>query len=208
MTMLYFSGLIEPSYVVSTLNDSVICPHSSIRPTEDGDKKNKPTDGGSEPKHDSNITLVGDRNNITGMNHSTGTDSPSDDTTDFNTSTIPGVVNCTNDGDSPFVCNHHSYIVIVLHNYPVLYGFLALMGVVLVTLSVFLFCVCCSRRSVGCPLGGHRKRPLGRYKPCGQFYKGGSDGITMGIAIPELGVPKTVPSEREKLLIESDEDDL
>lgn len=30
----------------------------------------------------------------------------------------------------------------------------------------------------------------------------------IGIAIPEVGLPKAMPSEREKLLLESDEDEL
>ncbi len=87
------------------------------------------------------------------------------------------------------------------------------MALIILTLAIFLFCVCSSRNPLCCLSCGSKKRPLGRYKPCGQFYKGnhlgGHNGdTTFGIVIPELGVPKTVPSEREKLLLESDDDDL
>ena len=146
------------------------------------------------------------------------TDEPQLNNTETTTTTITNTSdndvvhnnsNCNTSSDDQFVCHHHNYIIITLHNYPILYGAIALMAVTILTLTVFLLCLCSSRNPLCCLFRGRsKKRPLGRYKPCGQFYKGNSAGSIVGIAIPELGVPKTVPSEREKLLLESDEDDL
>lgn len=54
-----------------------------------------------------------------------------------------------------------------------------------------------------------RQRSSGRYKSVSKYFPlatGGSKGE--GVAIPEMGIPKDGFSEREKLLNESDEDEL
>ena len=51
-----------------------------------------------------------------------------------------------------------------------------------------------------------RKVTPGRYKPMNNFFP--KAGGVMAIAIPEMGLPKAMPSEREKLIVESDEDEL
>ena len=165
---------------MSTSNDSVICSDTVIE-----NDNNEPSDHPIKSNTDSTVPISSaDNHQITNTN-------------------TPHALNCTETDDN-FVCIHHNYITVVLHHYPLLYVVIVLMGVVMCTLTLFVFLLCCGKRQ--CCFT--RKKPLGRYKPCGQFYRSKGNQYTVGIAIPELGVPKVFSSEREKLLNESDEDDL
>ena len=69
-----------------------------------------------------------------------------------------------------------------------------------------------------CTSGGRgRKRSRAKYKSVSKFFPfsygqqsedGTSGGGEVGVAIPEYGLPKTGQAEREKLLNESDEDEI
>lgn len=71
-------------------------------------------------------------------------------------------------------------------------------------MTLFFTWLYCWRKS--CLLKKRRGGNNGKYKPVNQFFPCKNNVI--GIAIPEMGLPKTLPSEREKLIIESDEDEL
>lgn len=194
---LAFTGLMESSYIISTPNDSVICP-----------TENKNQQGQTELDDATNDIPPGTNGSFHG-NGTVTTPTETTPTTHTNESSPQWVsTNCSSINDDSFLCDKHSYIVVVLHNYPVLYGLIILLGMVALTLGLFLFCMYFSKRTSFGLCSFRSKKQIGRYKPCGQFYIGGKDGIATGIAIPELGLPKTVSSEREKLLIESDEDEL
>lgn len=179
--------MIEASYIVSTRNDSVICPDFANE-----NQQEELDDMPSDSSHGNDTASTTPFLSTPTLNYTAG----------FN----DGASNCSR-GDDTFQCTTHN-IVVILHHYPVLYGLVVIMGVVILTLVFFLFCLCLRKHGL---LGNRSKKHVnGRYKPCGQFYigGGGKEGVSNGIVIPELGLPKTIPSEREKLLIESDEDDL
>ena len=102
--------------------------------------------------------------------------------------------NCSNeDGD----CTHHITVVIFIQQHPLFLGLIILTSIL----------VCCILVSIYCwKRHPKKKQKLGKYKPVSHFFNGRQKVV--GIAIPELGVPKAMPSEREKLLLESDEDEL
>lgn len=90
-----------------------------------------------------------------------------------------------------------------MHDHPVLTGICIAVALVTTTAIVLCFWVCCSRQC-----SERRKKGSGKYKTVSKFFPNGGGEVGVGIAIPELGVPKAMPSEREKLLVESDEDEL
>ena len=100
--------------------------------------------------------------------------------------------------DDSFIASHLFLLLLILLLLAVV------LGVVMVT--AWIFCCregrCCRRRS----------RDRGKYKPVGKFFVplfgGGPDGNIVSIGIPEMGVPNAMPSEREILLVESDEDEV
>ena len=183
---------------MSFLNDSVICPVAS---SSEEDSNAHTTDSAIVDHMNTVITTeVVDVTQHSTAGHTVWTvvasNSPQNILNDKNCS---GLVHC-----SP----HQNHVVVVLHTYPVLTGLIVLTVLVVFTLSLFLFWIYCFRRESSSCAPTSRKKRLGRYKQCGQLYKVNSGEGIVGIAIPELGVPKTVSSEREKLLLDSDEDDL
>lgn len=108
----------------------------------------------------------------------------------------------TNPSSNTSSCTHiHYNINIHGHSVP-LAALLGVFMVVSIGLCCLVLCVLCSSRSV------HKKRfgPSRRYKSMNYFY---NPDRPVPISIPEVGLPKTMPSEREKLLLQdSDEDEL
>lgn len=95
-------------------------------------------------------------------------------------------------------------MIILIHEHPILTGITV--AAVLVAMTALGLCLwtLCSRQC-----GSRRRRGSGRYKNVSNFFPKGGGESGMHIAIPELGVPKAMSSEREKLLVvESDEDEL
>ena len=98
-----------------------------------------------------------------------------------------------------FIANHVVLLLLMLLLSVVVLG--------LTLVTVWVFCCregrCCRHRS---------SQGRGKYKAVGKFFipllGGGSDGKVVSIAIPEIGVPNAMPSEREKLLVESDEEEV
>ena len=134
------------------------------------------------------------------------------DTQSNNTTNIHNTLNnnCSRQSNDSFdsrTCevDKSSLVVILVHHHPAAIAIFAIAMILLLGLMcIFLWTFYFRKETATC--NRTKKRPLGRYKPCGHFYRG-SDKL-VGIAIPEFGVPKTVPSEREKLLLDSDEDQL
>ena len=100
--------------------------------------------------------------------------------------------------EDSFIASHLFLLLLILLLSAVVVG--------LVLVTTWIFCCregrCCRRRS---------NRDRGKYKPVGKFFVplfGGPDGKIVSIAIPEMGVPNAMPSEREILLVESDEDEV
>ena len=99
-------------------------------------------------------------------------------------------------------CDNDITITVFIHTHPILTG--VTMAMILVAVLALGLCLwtCYTRRC-----GRGRRRTSGRYKSVSHFFPVGGGG-EVHITIPELGVPKTMSSEREKLLVESDEDEL
>ena len=98
-----------------------------------------------------------------------------------------------------FIASHLFLLLLIL-----------LLSAVVLGLTLVTVWVCCCREGQRCRHRSNRGR--GKYKSVGMFFVpllgGGSDGKIVSIAIPEMGVPNAMPSEREKLLVESDEDEV
>ena len=98
-----------------------------------------------------------------------------------------------------FIASHLFLLLLIL-----------LLSAVVLGLALVTVWVCCCREGQRCR--GRSSRARGKYKSVGKFFVpllgGGSDGKIVSIAIPEMGVPNAMPSEREKLLVESDEDEV
>lgn len=165
---------------MSTIDDALLCPSNTMATIEPPDLT---TPSNNETTKDPPVTMV-------------TTEPPDLSDSDHTQSTTP--TNCSTDG-----CGHTQITVIYFAAH---HGFL----VAIFVISLFLFLVlltiwlCCWRRNSS--LTRSRKRTIGKYKPVNQFFPC-KNGV-MGIAIPEMGLPKTMSSEREKLIIESDEDEL
>lgn len=130
--------------------------------------------------------------------HNTSDDDPIDiispDHTQLTTPT-----NCSN--DCPTVTNHITVVYFIEHH--VLLFTLFILSLVLFILLLSIW-ICYLRRNSS--MRERRKVTPGRYKPMNNFFP--KAGGVMAIAIPEMGLPKAMPSEREKLIVESDEDEL
>lgn len=111
---------------------------------------------------------------------------------------------CTNSSsdDNGQSCDNAITITLFIHTHPILTG--VTMAMILVAATALGLCLwaCYTGRC-----GRGRRRTSGRYKSVSHFFPVGAGG-EVHITIPELGVPKTMSSEREKLLVESDEDEL
>lgn len=135
----------------------------------------------------------------TPTNNQSTMDAPVDDVTPHHTHlTTP--TNCTN--DCPSVTNHVTVVYFVQHHVLLVCIFVLSLVLFLLLLSIW---ICYLRRSRA--MRERRRRVIpGKYKPMENFFP--RSGGVMGIAIPEMGLPKAMPSEREKLILESDEDEL
>ena len=113
----------------------------------------------------------------------------------------PSSTNSSSSDDDGGSCDNAITITVFIHTHPILTGVTMAMILVAVTALGLCLWACYTGRC------GRRRRASGRYKSVSHFFPVGAGG-EVHISIPELGVPKAMSSEREKLLVESDEDEL
>ena len=205
---LSLSGLVEAAKVVSTVNDSVLCPLSAMVTIEPPGLGNGPT--GQEPNTKIPLNVV-----ATIEPPDLGNGSIHHEGEEPNTKIPPNVIatieppgfgegdepstsnNCTSEDGDCYQPTNHITVIIFIQHHPLFLGLIILTSILVCCILVAIYCW--KRNS-------KKKQKLGRYKPVSHFFNGRPKVV--GIAIPELGVPKAMPSEREKLLLESDEDEL
>ncbi|XP_019850077.1 PREDICTED: uncharacterized protein LOC109580924 [Amphimedon queenslandica] len=125
-------------------------------------------------------------------------DDPIDISPDYTQLTTP--TNCSN--DCPAVTNHITVVYFIEHHILLFTLFIISLVLFILLLSIW---ICYLRRNSSMRERRRRVTP-GKYKPMNSFFP--KPGGVMAIAIPEMGLPKAMPSEREKLIVESDEDEL
>ena len=106
--------------------------------------------------------------------------------------------NCTHDTSSQLVVVH-----VVVNHHPTLVALIVLTSLVLLLASLItawkIYKAWCKKE----------KRRKARYKSVSKFFPFSyEEDDRSGVAIPEFGLPKALPAEREMLLNDSDEDEL
>ena len=116
-----------------------------------------------------------------------------------------GVANCSPSSPLPPT---HMVVVIVDSHHPILIVLIVFTTLALVAMLGLLWWKLC-----GCRCCKGRRKRKARYKQVSKFFPSsywqeGRVGESVGVALPEFGVPKPMPAERELMLSNSDEDSI
>ena len=195
------AGLLQDAEVVSTTDDAEVC-------LGDPDKDRPPDNAAATPPTQESVPTQPTPDDPITQDTATSTSSASPTSISSHTTSSSAQTESTKlcqnrteaDSDNSISCSP-TVITVLLSNHP---GYIAL--ILVASLALVVVIAVFSWKSGLCRRGNRKKA---RYKSVSKFFPFSySQGEGSQVAMPELGLPKAMPAEREMLLNESDEDEL